>query len=191
MCIAILQTKSATALTFDEFENSWKRNPDGAGMLFANAGKMVTIKELDCLESFYDTYRYIFDGGHAEGALAIHFRYATHGLKNEANCHPFLVDNKLGFIHNGIIHSVKATATKSDTRVFMEEVLRKLPKGFYKDAEIMDAITEHIGWSKLVFVDHNGDFAINNKRSGHWRKGTWFSNSSYLGSMPSRERLTA
>jgi len=191
MCIAILQTESAPLMTFDEFENCWRRNPDGAGMLFSAGNELHTIKELDSVEAFFQTYEYIMGCGEVKGSVAIHFRYATHGASTEKNCHPFMINSDMGFIHNGIIHSVPDVAGMSDTRVFNEKVLKKLPRGFQNDREIMEAIEEYIGWSKLVFVSRMGEFAIANEKSGHWANHSWYSNNSYKGTMSSREKLTA
>jgi hypothetical protein len=55
-----------------------------------------------------------------------HARYATHGVKNEENCHPFKVPSKHDtyLAHNGILDiDIKAGDRRSDTRIFAEDTL--------------------------------------------------------------------
>ena len=98
----------------------------------------------------------------------IHFRITTHGLTNRTNCHPFLIDDSIGFAHNGIIDFVSDHKKKSDTIMFKREILQQLPDNFIDNDIIIRLIEESIGNSKLVFLNRKGEFRIANEHKGHW-----------------------
>lgn len=114
-----------------------------------------------------------------ESPFLIHFRIATHGTVDTFNCHPFFINKNLTFIHNGIISGIGTDKLMSDTQLFNEKILKKLPKDFYKKEEYKLLIEKFIVGSKLITLDINGDVAIFNESSGHWKDGVWFSNNSY------------
>ena len=111
----------------------------------------------------------------------IHFRYATHGLKNVDNVHPFKVNTNLVFAHNGIINCVDDDNKLSDTQMYNKQVLQKLDNSFLESNAIKLLIEESIGSSKLAFLDSNGHYTIINESSGHWNKhkSIWYSNDGY------------
>jgi predicted glutamine amidotransferase len=179
MCIAILNTKGAT-LKKELLHNCWKNNGDGAGMLYINDhGMMEVFKEMKDFNAFYDKYTEV---KHMYGKrnIVLHFRISTHGGVTESNCHPFMVHQDLGFVHNGMIYNVPDSKIHSDTYMFNESILKKLKEGFEYDDDILDMIEMYIGsGSKLIFLNAYDDWAIVNEKAGHWNMGCWFSNSSY------------
>lgn len=82
--------------------------------------------------------------------------------------------------HNGVLseHSY-ANSKKSDTRHFIEDVLRKLPDGWESSPAIGQLISGYVKGSKLVFMDESGEYSIFNEDDGHWKAGRWYSNYSY------------
>lgn len=179
MCIAILNTKVAT-LKKEALKNCWLNNGDGAGILYIDNGVMKTSKELMSFDVFYETYIQIKKSFGKKNNILIHFRISTHGLVNESNCHPFLVDDNIGFIHNGMIYNVEDSKLHSDTYMFNENILKNLKPGFEYKVDIMDMLADFIGkGSKLVFLNAQDEFCIVNEEAGHWYMGCWFSNRSY------------
>lgn len=176
MCIAILNKKNVT-LKRDLLETCWDNNRDGAGLAYPNEGKMTVFKELKSFDRFYDKYKSIRST--YKGNMLLHFRIATHGAVAEENCHPFLVNEQMAFIHNGIISNVGASKDKSDTICFNEKVLQLLPPNFVDNAGMRLLIEEFIGNSKLVFLDVEGNYTIYNESKGEWNNECWFSNQSY------------
>ena len=178
MCIAILNTKAAT-LKKEALKNCWLNNGDGAGILYIDNGVMKTSKELKSFDVFYETYIQI-KRNFGKKNILIHFRISTHGLVNESNCHPFLVDDNIGFIHNGMIYNVEDSKLHSDTYMFNENILKNLKPGFEHNPIIMDMLADFIGkGSKLVFLNAQDEYCIVNEEAGHWYMGCWFSNRSY------------
>jgi predicted glutamine amidotransferase len=179
MCIAILNTKGAT-LKKQLLKNCWDNNGDGAGMLYINDyGMMEVFKEMKSFDVFYDKYSEV-KRMYGKRNIVLHFRISTHGGITESNCHPFMVHQDLGFVHNGMIYNVPTSKVHSDTYMFNEVILQKLKEGFEYDEDILDMIEVYIGsGSKLIFLNAQDDWAIVNEKAGHWAMDCWFSNSSY------------
>jgi predicted glutamine amidotransferase len=110
----------------------------------------------------------------------LHFRIATSGKIDRANCHPFSVNKNLAFVHNGMININQLNANVSDTYTFNELILKKLPTTFLNNHAILDLIENYIGYSKLVFLDNDNTASILNEDLGHWdADNNWYSNNSY------------
>jgi len=179
MCIAILNTKQTT-LKKQLLKNCWENNGDGAGMLYIdNDNQLKVFKEMKNFNTFYNKYIDVRQK-YGKRNIVLHFRISTHGKINETNCHPFLVDDDLGFVHNGMIYNAPTSKDYSDTYMFNETMLKKFKPGFEHDEIVLDLLADYIGMgSKLVFLNSNDEWAIVNEEAGHWNLGCWFSNSSY------------
>lgn len=175
MCIAILNR--VNTLSYKTFKNCWNSNPDGAGLTFFDGKNIQIIKEMKNVKNFYTQYKEV-RAKYPEIDIAIHFRIATHGGVNLTNCHPFKVNKTTAFIHNGIISKVSATHEFSDTFIFNETILKKLPPNFATNETILELLDAYIGYSKLVIISGNNS-AIVNESAGHWNAGNWYSNESY------------
>lgn len=177
MCIAILNSEGT--LEKATFQNCWDNNPDGAGIAFIKNQTVFLIKEMESVERLYTIYSRIRKKNTLP--MIIHFRVATSGLVNVENCHPFEIFPGLAVAHNGIIENVKPTKASSDTRIFIKEILRRLPQNFLFNEGIRQLISGFIEESKLVFLNKYGLYTIINEQLGHWDEDqiNWFSNSSY------------
>lgn len=178
MCIAILNTKGT--LDLELFINCWDNNPDGAGMAYVLNNEVVIQKEMDSVEDFYINYCGIRE--RTELPMIVHFRVATSGIVDEANCHPFEVFPGLAVAHNGILNHIDPTPSTNDTRVFNEQILSRLPRDFMYNEGISQLLSVFLEDSKMVFIDKFGMFNIINEHLGHWdeKQLNWFSNYSYL-----------
>jgi len=172
MCIAILN--STTTLSKEHLENSWDNNNQGAGLLYNINGKLTVFKTYDKKQFINEYYKI---RAAIKGKIVLHFRIATSGFEKYTNLHPFLVNQDLGFVHNGIISGL-GNQQHSDTYHFNEML-----KGFKHDFINCDMtklfIADYIGSSKLVFLDSNDNATIINEDKGHWDGDNWFSNDSY------------
>lgn len=179
MCIAILNTTGK--LTEETFETCWENNPDGSGLAWAENGQVHTFKEMKSVSVIHKFYSELRDRL-PDANILIHFRIATHGKVNETNCHPFKVNNKLAFIHNGMIDGagLKTSHEFSDTYLFNKLILQQLPKNFINNEAILNLLSEYIGYSKLVFLNSKNDWAIVNMEQGTWDDDNWYSNDSYI-----------
>lgn len=117
-----------------------------------------------------------------------HARYATHGVKNEDNCHPFRVPSKhpTYLAHNGVLDiRINAGDRRSDTRVFAEDVLPAMGGVTALDDDNVWAMVSKwaLGSKIAIFtLDPKAKdmVYIVNEKSGHWdNAGIWWSNYSY------------
>jgi hypothetical protein len=175
MCIAILNTKKAGKLPKSHIKNSWENNDMGAGLLWSSKGKLHVFKTYD-YDEFLEKYNKI-RGEKSTGSIVLHFRIATSGYNGEHNLHPFLVNDNLGFVHNGVISGL-GNKDFSDTYEF-NDMLKKYKHDFIKCEMSRYFISEYIGYSKLIFLSAEDRYTIINEELGKWTDGNWYSNDSY------------
>ena len=176
MCIAIMKSENKK-ISKTTLQRCYESNPDGAGFMFAADKKLTVKKGYFTFKEFYKEYK-----PHENKQVLLHFRIKTHGPIDKNNCHPFLVNSGLGFIHNGII-SGYGDNKQSDTIDFNKSILQKIVSkhgnmGLFDDP-MVELIENVIGYSKLVFLDRHGNYRIMNEDKGHWNNGVWYSNNSY------------
>lgn len=181
MCIAILSPKG-TQLSKESLNNCWLNNYNGAGFMYNDENnKLHVVKEMDDFEKFYSKYEEARER-FPNSTMVLHFRISTHGIINRTNCHPFKVNNSLGFVHNGVIREVEDDDKYSDTNMFNRTILRKIPGldiKMLRSKGMKKLMGEFIDYSKLVFMDNMNNYAIINEEKGHWNEGIWYSNDSY------------
>ena len=179
MCIAILNTTGT--IDKETFFTCWQNNPHGGGLAWNESGRLQIAKEMKEPAELFKIYKGIRERLPSANIL-LHFRIATHGRINETNCHPFLVNKNLAFIHNGMIDGdgLKTSADFSDTYLFNQLFLQQLPKNFTNNEAILNLIASYIGYSKLIFLDSQDQWTIVNEQLGTWDGDNWYSNESYL-----------
>jgi predicted glutamine amidotransferase len=175
MCIAILNTKKAGRLPKSQIQNSWDNNDMGAGILWHEDNKINVFKSYD-YDEYIVKYNELRDN-HKVGNIVLHFRIATSGYNGEHNLHPFLVNDNLGFVHNGVISGL-GNKEFSDTYEF-NDMLKKFKHNFLQCEITKVFIRDYIGSSKLLFLDSDDKYYIINEELGHWKDGNWYSNNSY------------
>jgi hypothetical protein len=175
MCIAILNTKKAGRLPKSHIKNSWDNNDMGAGILWNDKLGLNVFKTYD-YDEYISKYNELRDDKEV-GNIVLHFRIATSGYKGEHNLHPFLVNDKLGFVHNGVIKGL-GNQKFSDTYEF-NDMLKRFKHNFLSCDMTKYFISEYIGYSKLLFLDSDDKYTIINEELGKWVDGNWYSNDSY------------
>ncbi|MBL1214691.1 MAG: hypothetical protein HND52_15150 [Ignavibacteriae bacterium] len=187
MCIIILNTKEH--LSKEILNECWDSNNDGAGLMYAIDGSINTFKELKTFNTFYDYYSTL-RSEFKKTKIALHFRIATSGKIDTNNIHPFKVNEKLAFMHNGMIDIPLQRKSKvSDTIAFNQKILKQLPHNFLNNVAMRELIARYVERSKLLFMNYQGKYWILNEHLGHWdKKGNWFSNYSYCPSTILSER---
>lgn len=184
MCIIIVKAPGAEIPT-EYLETSWVNNDDGGGFSFIDHdGQIVVRKGLMGWDEWLRWYeKDVAEHGNTSPFL-IHFRIGTHGPNDEANTHPHVIHGRMVMAHNGIITRCHSKDSRSDTRVFIDDTLRFLPRGWLKNPGVVKLVEERIGSSKLVFLTTGSEYKnsvyIVNEHLGHWDKqGNWYSNSTY------------
>lgn len=186
MCVIVYKPEGLK-IDIDILRQCWDRNKDGAGMMFAEDGRLKIAKGFMQWRSLK---RYIkrFGNDRMERLpVCFHFRIATQGSVSEANCHPFTIDKNVAMMHNGIISNLDVDIDRdiSDSEAFVEQYVTSF-KGISidtldKGTPLNGLYSKFVSGSKLLFMDNKGDVAIVNEGLGYWatiqpEKGMWFSN---------------
>lgn len=179
MCQAIVKP-AGISIDKQALRNAWDDNPHGAGMAIRRSdGSVVIAKGYMKFKKFYRAYRQV-----EQHDLLIHFRFATHGATNQANCHPFSIGDQAAMIHNGILNKWEPPTkgdTRSDTRYYIDNLLVPViresgmpPHDFINSAvgkAVIEATREH---GKFAMLTPQG-FTIFGEKQGEWRNGVWWS----------------
>jgi predicted glutamine amidotransferase len=182
MCIIALKP-AGISIPESSLKNMWDNNDDGAGLMYADRGHVRVVKGLMKFEDFLSAYKSV--GEHRK--IVMHFRIKTHGAVSAELTHPFWIrKGDLAMVHNGVISSVGSTissynGTESDTSLYAKILSHRYPdpREALENEEEIKRIVSEIGWSKLVFLDSDGEHVIVNEKSGDWVDGCWFSNGSH------------
>ena len=180
MCIAILKRKNGT-ITDDALRESFRYNADGAGIAYTKDKKLIIIKGIFNAEVFVQKVREI--EAICDNNMLIHCRIGTSGLKDASNTHPFVVNEDVALIHNGILDvKVPKGSPKNDTQLFIENYLNGIDKHTLMHNKAIHGLIEKcIGHNnKFVLLDNNGFYKIINEDAGHWKDNVWYSNYSYV-----------
>jgi hypothetical protein len=187
MCLLIYKNANIT-IAEDHLETAFNANPHGAGFVV----RMVNEDGTSYLHRERGFFKYSdFIEAYRPFAMEqgiVHFRLATAGLKNEANCHPFEVSSAVHMAHNGIIPIAQSISKEhSDTWHYVEQVIKPIadrdPESLWNCNAIQFLFAQSIGGSKLAFLHEDGRYLLINEEAGHWddekSPSIWYSNDSY------------
>jgi glutamine amidotransferase len=162
-------------------------NPHGFGFAVITPNGIVTGRGMSSkkvIKQFLEVRKQ-----YPDSYAMFHARYATHGVKNEDNCHPFRVPNANAdtyLAHNGILDiDIKAGDRRSDTRIFAEDTLPAMGGvTALDDDHVWAMVSKWALGSKIVIFTLDPDAKetcyIINESSGFWdNEGMWWSNSTY------------
>lgn len=180
MCQAIVKP-AGVLIDKAILKRSWQDNKDGAGFCFVNdaADEVVIKKGFFKFKTFWRAYQ-----RYQDRAVLIHFRWATHGEKVEANCHPFSLAKDAALIHNGVLSSFTPSPVSklSDTRLFCDGFLGPglrmsgLSSFDYLSSPALKGFIEVLigQGNKLAAMTTQG-VVIFNEGQGEWSGGAWYS----------------
>lgn len=194
MCIIAAKPAGAKMPSRDTIRTMWAGNPDGAGVMYAQDGKVRIDKgfmALSDLEAHLDKLERSLDL--TATGVVLHFRITTHGGTCPENCHPFPLTDSLarlrmthtsttvGIAHNGVIPITPRDQKTSDTMEYIASQLaplgRALP-GFWKNPDAMTMIQNAIH-SRMVFLTGDGELYMTGDFVEH--DGVFYSNRSFEG----------
>lgn len=170
----------------DKLMYSAINNPDGFGFaIVISSEKRILVEHT--LDADYAVNRFLeMRAKYPDDYALWHARYATHGSVSVDNCHPFYVMDEMTVLaHNGVLPiDIPAGDTRSDTRIFTEDILAKM--GGVKSLDnphMYNMIEEYTSGSKLcvLTIDPKADYQM---YLVHADKGTeddskvWWSNGS-------------
>jgi hypothetical protein len=187
MCIICIKPAGRPLPDHDDLERSWEANPDGAGIMYNEAGKVHVKKGLMTKEAFFDAYDKL--RGRANQTIVFHFRIATHGGVSREMTHPFPVTSdpallksanvraRYGFAHNGIFSDLPKEPDFSDSAILVRDYLSMAPMDNRKFVSYFLSRACY-GYSKTVVLYADGGFV----ESGSWERddaGRLWSNNGY------------
>jgi predicted glutamine amidotransferase len=185
MCLLVVCKPNAIPKR-EELTEGACSNPHGFGFAMIIDGKIFRYRTMSARKavSKFIHMRQQYPQGYA----IWHARYATHGVRNEDNCHPFQVgdDTDTVLAHNGVLDTfIGKDDKRSDTRIFAEDTLPKLGGVRALEDENLYRMIE--GWasgSKIAVLTTNPNaqyqLYLINEKLGHWDDNdVWWSNSSY------------
>lgn len=162
-------------------------NDDGFGVMYANEeGKLQIIRGLFGIDKILEIFKQLEAG---EIPYVAHFRMRTHGEISESNCHPFPLVNQLGGVgmaHNGCFsgEDFYYHPNKSDTALMADKLVDDIEAGRISTRDFFSEnmptfkklYSDNLSWSRVVFMNGDGDINIHNEEDGAWINGVWYSN---------------
>lgn len=170
MCVIVVKPKDKR-MSEELIRACWDSNPDGAGVSYVNKGNVIIDKGIMTVDELIKKINKL-----QNKKLVVHFRYATHGLVDEGNTHPFPVSHfheelrkkkirtSVAVHHNGVIRGVKNDKVLSDSQVFIRDVLT-----MFSDEDLK------IGRADKKMLDTGCKFAIMFNDGTVDTVGSWFS----------------
>ena len=185
MCILVVCEPNSTPSKSDLHAGACA-NPHGFGFAIHAGDKIISERSMSAKKSIkrFMELREQYPNGYAMW----HARYATHGVKNEQNCHPFQVGDDEGtyLAHNGVLDvAIPHGDRRSDTRVFAEDTLPKLGGvNALDDDTIWLMISKWASGSKIAILTTSTTakypMYLVNENLGTWdNEGIWWSNQSH------------
>lgn len=196
MCIIAAKPAGAKLPHTSDFRRMWEMNPDGAGFMYAQNGRVHIVRGMMTWDDFAFELARVkkFGVKQVESMpMVFHFRICTHGGIQPQFTHPYVVGRedtrydyattRMGIAHNGIIPGYGSKEI-SDTAEFNATLLhdmQTLDEDFVYRPEALLFLSRQIGPSRLAFLTGKGDII----RVGHgWvrdeKRGIWYSNPSLL-----------
>lgn len=186
MCLLVVCNPNSTP-SKDKLTTASCSNPHGFGFAIETPNGIITERSMSAKKSIK---RFLeLREQYPDGYAMWHARYATHGVKNEANCHPFKVggtEYDTYLAHNGVLDILIPDKDKrSDTRIMAEELLPRLGGVSALDDEYLyDMVSSWASGSKVAVMTNDPSakyrLYIINENAGHWDdQGVWWSNKSY------------
>lgn len=176
MCL-IVHKPAHARIPHDLLVAAARLNDDGWGLMGHDAqGRRLLERHPDLdLDELLATEERL-----ASAEYALHLRRRTRGRVDEANTHPFEVDDGVFLMHNGTLQFEEGIAGDSDTRSFSELVLRPLSRrypGLLADREFLHLLELSMTpANKAVLYDFpRRRFDVLNRPHGAEFEGLWLS----------------
>jgi len=190
MCLLVVCNPNSTP-SKDELKQGACKNPHGFGFAIDTGEGIISERSMSAKKSIarFLELRAQYPSGYAMW----HARYATHGVKNELNCHPFKVAGQYDtyLAHNGVLDIlIPKDDKRSDTRIMAEELLPRLGGvSALDDDYVYDMISSWANGNKIAVMTNDPSalykMYIVNESAGSWdTEGVWWSNNSHKPAPP-------
>lgn len=175
MCV-IAVTKPGAKLSPAQLTAMFENNRDGAGMAFIKDNKVAIHKGYMALDGFLAAYNEYYEKYGKDNPMLVHCRIRTHGARNAAMTHPFVLPDGGALVHNGSFTGLQDDE-KSDTCIFVNRVGHALTKESLSNEAVLKKLGSVLGHNKVAVLHPDGSYTIVNESAGSWIGDAWFSNS--------------
>lgn len=181
MCV-IAYYPAGLPVNYDELDNCFLSNPDGAGLMYYDETKHKVLIRKGFMS--YRAFEKAVEDLPVDVDRVFHFRIATSGKVSPECCHPFPVTNDLdkmrlthiyanmGFVHNGVIGWCTPKAGMkspySDSMIFGKTVLWELNNGGGVFNQGVKTLIEHATGNSKFAVMRGGETIL----MGDFQQGT-------------------
>lgn len=185
MCCIAYQPAGDKPIDNDTLDNMWNENHHGAGYMFVDRAnrQLIVRKPFWKLADLRAAYSADHAAHGASSHFVLHFRWSTHGLKDEVNTHPhILAGGKAALVHNGVLSDFAPDRNSdiSDTVLFCRQVLAMRQPSQLTGKRFGRYLAEMIGeYNKFAIMDFTGAVSIINDDKGVWDGARWYSNSDF------------
>jgi predicted glutamine amidotransferase len=169
MCL-IISKQSGIGLPKPEYLRSGAcTNRDGLGVAYHKEGVDEVVIKKD-FKDVLDLIAWIPENITVNDSLLVHFRFATSGLKDEGNRHPFPITKNLelirktnlvcqeAIVHNGVFTGYNDLQTYNDTQKFIFDILAdEEVRTNLKNPAIKKLIENYLHNSKIAILLHTGE----------------------------------
>lgn len=177
MCIIVYKPQNVNFPSNDILKTCFNNNPDGAGFMYADCGRVYIHKGFMTYKSFKRALKAARAKTGDNAAYVLHFRISTQAGVNPECTHPYPLSANMddlmllksvcdiGVAHNGIISLTTSYYNKkiayNDTMLFITDYLSLIIKSrnFYKDADTIKLI-DRLCESRLAILDGSGHCTI-------------------------------
>lgn len=189
MCLIIVKKKNIHLPLEEHIRNGAKSNPHGIGIaLWKSTKNEVYIKKN--FKDVDELLKWQIENVNISDAYMIHFRFATSGLVDEGNRHPFPITKnwellrkeelycQQAVMHNGVISKYGSHKTYSDTQKFVVDILSdETIKSNINNPTVHKLIEGFLSGDRLSIMDNNGEIILLND----WEEedSMMFSNAGY------------
>lgn len=190
MCLIAIKKQGSKLPKEKHLRAAERRNPDGIGVMTWKPGEKVVRIKKD-FKNVGELLEWQAANVKEEDIYVVHFRYATHGVKDAGNRHPFPVTQEKELLrktnlscsaavaHNGVLSNVPRHQLYSDTQKFVLSVLGS-PSiiNNIADRAVQLLIADFIGGDRVVVLLGDGSMY----RFGNWVKkgGILYSNEGFI-----------
>lgn len=187
MCL-IIHKPAGLPIAHDLLEAAAELNPDGWGVMGLGP-KGETLIERELAVRLPDLLQ--FEEQHREAEYVLHLRRRTRGTVSRANAHPFKIVEGLYLVHNGTLEMATPVSGWSDTRHFVNDVLRPLARTYphlIADPAFQRLLVIGLRCeNKLALLDtRSRQFFLINREHGAQFEGLWLSSTRWI----NRNRLS-
>jgi len=178
MCLLVTREVNSTWQPSSEEQfNAWSSNPHGFGAAWISRKGVLLYQKTMKQKDVAGIIKSIPKGS----PCLLHWRMATHGVRNLANCHPWpcFGNNWVG-AHYGVLRRQPLVDGLTDS----ESYLRGLD-GTEPNIKQIEEDVDALGYGKLAFLSNKGEIRIAHEEDGSWRiKGEVWQSNGAMDSVP-------